>query len=105
LAGRLAVPLIANRWALVVQRDAHALAEAQLTAIDRLLAGEHPQQRRLTRAVAPRDRHALAALELERDAAQQRFAGDVLVEVRCDQLSHVDGHGRPAVAATDDRGA
>src|ERR1700722_9009866 len=74
--------------ALVVQRDAHALAEAELAAVDRLLAREHPQQRRLARAVAPRDRHALAALELEGDAAQQRFAGDVLVEVRCDQHSH-----------------
>ena len=45
-------PALARR-ALVVQRHARALREAQLAAVDRLLPGEHPQQRRLTRAVAP----------------------------------------------------
>ncbi len=52
------------------------------------LAREHPQQRRLAGAVAPRDRHPFAALELERDAAQQRLPGDVLVQVGCDQQGH-----------------
>ncbi len=80
-------PALARR-ALVVQRDAHALGDAQLAAVDRGLAGEHPQQRRLARAVAPGDRHPFAALELERHAAQQRLPGDVLVQVRCDQKSH-----------------
>ena len=76
------------RRALIVQRDPHALREGQLAAVDRRLAGEHPQQRRLAGAVAPGDRHPLAAFELERDAAQQRLAGDVLGEVGGD----ADGH-------------
>ena len=69
------------RRALVVQGDAHALGQHELAAVDRRLAGEHPQQRRLAGAVAPRDRQPLAALELERHTAQERLAGHVLGEV------------------------
>ena len=82
------------RGALVVQRHARALLQAELAFVDRLLPGQHPQQRRLAGAVAPGDRHPLAPLQLERHPAQQRFAGDLLVEIRCDQHSHV-AHGRP----------
>jgi hypothetical protein len=64
-----------------VQHDPRSLRQAQLAAVDRLLAGEHSQQSRLARAVATRDRHARAALELERDPAQQRLPGHVLVQV------------------------
>ena len=81
------------RRALVVQGDAHALGEDELAAVDRRLAGEHPQQRRLARAVAPGDRQPIAALELERDTAQQRLAGHVLGEVGCDEDGHAL-HGR-----------
>ena len=81
------------RRALVVQRDPRALREHELAAVDRGLAGEHPQQRRLARAVAPGQRHPVAALELERDAAQQRLARHVLGEVGCDHDGHGD-HGR-----------
>ncbi len=70
-----------TRRALVVQRDPRALLEHQLAAVDRRLPGEHPQQRRLPGAVAAGDRHAIAALELERDAAQERFADHVLGEI------------------------
>ena len=69
------------RRALIVQGHARALGQAQLAAVDRRLAREHPQQRRLAGTVAPGQRHALAALELEADAAQQRAPGDVLVQV------------------------
>jgi hypothetical protein len=71
-----------------VQHDPRALREAELAAVDRLLAGEHPQERRLARSVAPGDRHARAALELEGDPAQQRLPGHVLVQVGCDQYGH-----------------
>ena len=81
------------RRALIVQSDARALGEAETAPVDRLFAGEHPQQRGLARAVAPGDRHPLAALELERDAAQQRAPGDVLVQVGCDDHGH-RRHGR-----------
>jgi hypothetical protein len=73
-------PALARR-ALVVQSDAHALRHAQLAAVDRGLPREHPQQRGLARAVAPRDRHPFAALQLERHSAQQRLPGHVLVHV------------------------
>jgi phytoene/squalene synthetase len=67
--------------ALIVQRHLGALAQHELAEVDRRLAGEHPQQRRLARPVAARQGHAVAALELEGDAAQQRLSRDVLAEV------------------------
>ena len=76
------------RGALVVQHDPRALRQTQLAAVDRLLPREHPQQRRLARAVAPGDRHARAALELEGHPAQKRLPGHVLVQVGCDQYGH-----------------
>ena len=79
--------------ALVVQRDARALGEHELAAVDRGLPGQHPQQGRLAGAVAPGDGHALAALELERDAAQQWLSGHVLAEIRSDEDRH-NPHGR-----------
>ena len=87
-------PAVARRT-LVVQRDLGALGQHELADVDRRLAGQHPQQRRLAGAVAARQRHPVAALELERDPAQQRLAGDVLAEVRCDHHRHAsDGRCR-----------
>ena len=62
------------------------------------LAGEHAQQGGLAGPVAPGERHAIAALELEGDAPEQRSARHVLVQRRCDHDRH-DGpiahrHGR-----------
>ena len=84
------------RRALVVQRDLAALLEGQVAAVDRRLAGEHPQQRRLAGAVAPGDRQPLTALELEGHAPQQRVAGHVLAEVGCDENGHGSMVGRCA---------
>ena len=84
------------RRALVVQRDARALAEGELAAVDRGLSGEHPQQRRLARAVAPGQRQSLPALEPERDAAQERLPHHVLGEVGGDDDGHAD-EGRRAI--------
>ena len=93
---RLECPASLARRALVVEDDAHALREAELTAVDPGFAGEHPQQRRLAGAVATGDRHSLAALELEGDAAEQRLSGDVLGEARGDTDGHgADGMRRP----------
>ena len=64
--------------ALVVQRDPGALADRQRAAVDPGLAREHPQQGGLAAAVAPRERHAVAVLELERDVAEKGPAPDVL---------------------------
>ena len=54
---------------LVVERDLRALGEHELADVDRRLAREHPEQGRLAGAVAAGQRHPVAALELERDAA------------------------------------
>ena len=92
---RAAQDVVAQRHAalprrpLVVERDLRPFGEHELAEIDRRLTGEHPQQRRLARAVAAGQRHPVATLELERDPAQQRLTGDVLAEVGCDH----DGHG------------
>jgi hypothetical protein len=69
------------RRALVVQRDADVLGEVELAAVDRALAGQHPQQRRLAGAVAARQRQPVTAFEPERDAAQQRHPRHVLGEI------------------------
>jgi hypothetical protein len=64
-----------------VERDARALLVHEAAAVDRRLAREHAQERRLARAVAPGDRQPVAALELERHAPQQGLARHVLGEV------------------------
>ena len=69
------------RGALVVERDLGVLGQNELADVDRRLARQHPEQRRLAGAVAPGQRHPVAALELERDAAEQRLAGNVLAQV------------------------
>jgi hypothetical protein len=76
------------RGALVVQLDAGLLGERELPAVDRRLAREHPQQRRLARAVAARQGQPVAALQLEGDAPQEGVPRHVLGEVGGDD----DGH-------------
>ena len=81
-----------------MQRDPRALREHELAAVDRGLPREHPQQRRLARAVAPGQRQALPALELERDAAQERLPHHVLGEVGGDDDGHAHHDGTDASA-------
>jgi hypothetical protein len=78
-----------------VQRDARSLLEDELAAVDSRLPGEHAQQGGLPGAVAPGERHAVAALELERDAAEQRTARHVLVESASDHHGHVRERLKP----------
>ena len=66
------------RRALIVERKPRALRQRELAGVDRRLTSEHPQQRRLAGAVAAGDRHPVAPLKPERDAAQQRAACHVL---------------------------
>ena len=61
-----------ERRPLVVQRDARALLERELAAVQPGLAGEDAEQRRLAGAVRPGEREAVAALDLERDAVEER---------------------------------
>ena len=76
------------RRALVVKRDPGALLERQLARVDGRLAREHAQQRRLARAVSPRQREPVPPLDLEGDVAQKGIARHVLPEPGCDRHSH-----------------
>ena len=79
------------RRALVVQGDAGALLQDEAARVGRQLSGEHPQQRRLAGAVAPREGHPLARLELEGDVGEEQLAAEVHVQ-GC--RGH-DRHGQP----------
>ena len=61
-----------ERRPLVVQRDARPLLERELAAVLLGLAGEDPQQRRLAGAVRAGERDAVAPLDAERDAVEER---------------------------------
>ena len=77
-------PPLARR-ALVVERDPRALRERELAALERRLADEHPQQRRLAGAVRAREREAVASAQRERDAVEERVARELLAQPRCDR--------------------
>ena len=76
------------RRPLVVQRDARALLPGELAAGELGLADQRAQQRRLAGAVRAREREPVAALDLERDAVEERVAGELLPERGCDQNGH-----------------
>ena len=92
-----------RRRPLVVQRDARALLPGELAALERHLAGERAEQRRLAGAVRPGEREPVAALDLERDAVEERRARELLAEVRCDQDGH-EPYSRSAAGSRADRG-
>ncbi len=91
------------RRPLVVQRHARALLPGELAARQLGLADQGAQQRRLAGAVRAREREPVAALDLERDAVEQRLAGELLAERRCDQDCHALSvvAGYPRVVAAD----
>jgi hypothetical protein len=73
---------------LVVQGYAGALLEGQLTAVEAGLSADRAQERRLAGAVPTREGEAVATVELEAHAVEERLAGDLLPQVRGDE----DGH-------------
>ncbi len=77
-----------SRRPLVVEGDARALLEHELAAVQLGLAGEAAQERRLARAVGPGEGYAVAALDLERHAVEQRRACDLLPQVGGDDDCH-----------------
>ena len=84
-----------------MERDAGALLEHELAAVDRALPGEHAQQGGLAGAVATRERHAIAPLELEGHAAEQGSPRHVLVQRRCDHNRHAPNrHARRTTSHT-----
>jgi hypothetical protein len=80
--------LALERRPLVVQRDTDALVEDELAALQLRLPDERAEQRRLAGAVGAGEGEPVAALELERDPVEERVAGELLAEVRCDQHGH-----------------
>ena len=89
----------AARRALVVQRDARVLRERELAALERGLARDRPEQRRLAGAVRACEREPVAAAQPERDPVEERVARELLAQPGCDQ----DGHSRKGAdeCATD----
>ena len=73
---------------LIVQGDTRPFLERQVAALETRLAYERSEQGRLAGAVWPRERDAVAALDLEGHSVEQRVAGKLLAEVGCDH----DGH-------------
>ena len=71
-----------------MQRDARALLERDLASLNRRLADDRAQQRRLAGAVLAGERQPLATVDRERDPVEQRVTGELLAEVGCDQDRH-----------------
>ena len=71
-----------------MQRNAGAFLKRELAALERRLADDRAQQRRLAGAVLAREREPLPAVDRERDPVEEGIAGELLAEIGCDQ----DGH-------------
>ena len=101
-------PAVAG-WTLVVQRDARALLQRDLATLNRRLADDRPQERRLAGAVLTREREPLPAVDRERDPVEEGISGELLAKIRCDQNGHprrVDArHDRPADMLGTSRGS
>ena len=74
-----------ERRALVVERDACALRERELSALNGGLAGDRAEQRRLAGAVRSGEREPVLAADGERDVLEQRIARELLPQLRCDE--------------------
>jgi hypothetical protein len=64
-----------RRRALVVEGNSRPFLQRELAAVDRDLAGQLPEQRRLAGAVRAREREPVLALDLERHAVEKDVAG------------------------------
>ena len=71
-----------------MERDAGSLLPGQLACLERDLADQRPQERRLARSVGAREREPVASLDLEGDAFEQRRARNLLAQVGRDQDCH-----------------
>ena len=87
-------PAVARR-PLVVERDPRSLLQRDLAALDRRLAHDRAEQRRLPGAVLPRQGEPLPAVDREGDSVEERVARELLAEVGRDQ----DRHARRVDAA------
>ena len=81
-------PSTLRRRPLVVQRDARSLLERELAALERQLAGQRAEQRRLAGAVRPGQCQPVRALDLERDAVEENVAREFLSERRGNKNRH-----------------
>ena len=77
---RAAATAAERRRPLVVKCDARALLERELAALERCFACDRTEQGCLAGTVGAGEREAVAALELERDAVEERLAGELLAQ-------------------------
>ena len=92
------------RRPLVVQRHPGALLPGELAAGELGLADQRAQQRRLAGAVRAGEREPVAPLDLERDAVEERLAGELLPERGCDQDCHASQGNDASMRLRDCRG-
>ena len=67
-----------ERWPLVVERDARSLPKRELPALERGLAGDRAQERRLAGAVRSCQREPVSAADGERHALEERVSCELL---------------------------
>ena len=77
-----------GRWSWSATRV--PFCERELAALDRRLARDRAQERRLAGAVRSGEREAVLAPDGEGHVVEQRIARELLAQLRCDE----DGHGR-----------
>ena len=65
-------------WPLVVQRDAGPFLKCELAALERRLADDGAQKRRLAGAVLARECEPLPAIDRERHPVEQGISGELL---------------------------
>ena len=81
--------LARRRRPLVVERDARPLLPRELAALERDASREGPQERCLAGAVRAGERQPVAALDLERDAVEERGARELLAQPGSDHDCHL----------------
>ena len=69
---------LAARRPLVVERDPSVLGERELAALERGLADDRAEERRLAGAVRPREGQSVTAAQAKRDPVEEGVAGEFL---------------------------
>jgi hypothetical protein len=72
-----------------VERDARVLGERELSRLERRLADESPEQRRLAGPVRPGERQTVSPAQAKRHPVEEGIAGELLAQPGRDE----DGHG------------
>jgi signal transduction histidine kinase len=71
-----------------VERDARVLGERELAALERRLAHDRTEERRLACAVRAREREPITSTQAKRDPVEEGIARELLAEARRDDHGH-----------------